>query len=110
MRSGIERIVRTAGDAARSRRGKVTSVDKANVLAVSRLWRSVADRVMADEYPDVPCESLIVDDLAHRLVARPWDLDVVVLPNLYGDILSDAAAALDGSAEPSHRQEVARAV
>ncbi len=93
----VERIVRVAGDAARSRRGKVTSVDKANVLEVSRLWREVAARVMADEYPDVDYEVALVDAMAMHLLARPRSFDVVVTGNMFGDILSDEASMLPGS-------------
>ncbi len=93
----IERIVRVAGDAARGRRGKVTSVDKANVLEVSRLWREVAARVMADEYPDLDYEVVLVDAMAMHLLARPRDFDVVVTGNMFGDILSDEASMLPGS-------------
>ena len=96
-----ERVVRFSFELARRRkamggRGKVTCGTKHNMLPVSDgLFREVALRTAAD-YPDIEFESFIVDDFAHRLVARPHDLDVVVLPNLYGDILSDAAAALAG--------------
>ncbi|HSJ72298.1 MAG TPA: 3-isopropylmalate dehydrogenase [Acidimicrobiia bacterium] len=93
----IERIVRLAGDAARMRRGKVTSVDKANVLAVSRLWRRTADRIMADEYPDVEFENQLVDAMAMHLISRPRDFDVIVTGNLFGDILSDEASMIPGS-------------
>ncbi|MCZ7532905.1 MAG: 3-isopropylmalate dehydrogenase [Acidimicrobiia bacterium] len=93
----IERIVRMAADAARMRRGKVTSVDKANVLAVSRLWRSTADRVMAEEFPDVEFETVLVDAMAMHLLSRAKDFDVVVTGNLFGDILTDEASMLPGS-------------
>jgi isocitrate/isopropylmalate dehydrogenase len=96
---GSERIVRFAFELARRRRsrpGRVTCGTKHNMLPRSDgLFREIAQQVAA-EYPDVEFESFIVDDLAHRLVARPHDLDVVVLPNLYGDVLSDAATALVG--------------
>lgn len=98
---GSERVARFAFEVARRRRerghpGRVTVGTKHNMLPRSDgLFREVALRVAA-EHPDVPCESLLVDDLAHRLVARPDELDVVLLPNLYGDVLSDAAAALVG--------------
>lgn len=93
----IERIVRVAADAARARRGRVTSVDKANVLEVSRLWRAIAARVMADEYPDLDYEVVLVDAMAMHLIARPADFDVVVTGNLFGDILTDEASMLPGS-------------
>jgi 3-isopropylmalate dehydrogenase len=93
----IERIVRMAAEAASQRSGKVTSVDKANVLAVSRLWRATADRVMAEDYPDIEYETQLVDAMAMHLLSRPRDFDVVVTGNLFGDILSDEASMLPGS-------------
>lgn len=93
----IERIVRLAAEAARTRRGKLTSVDKANVLAVSRLWRKTTDRIMADEFPDVEHETVLVDAMAMHLLSRPRDFDVVVTGNLFGDILTDQASMLPGS-------------
>lgn len=93
----IERIVRLAGAAARQRSGKVTSVDKANVLAVSRLWRQTTDRIMASEFPDVELETVLVDAMAMHLLSRPRDFDVVVTGNLFGDILTDEASMLPGS-------------
>lgn len=93
----IERIVRLAGTAARKRRNKVTSVDKANVLEVSRLWRSVAARVMKDEFPDVEYEVVLVDAMAMHLISRPKSFDVVVTGNMFGDILTDEASMLPGS-------------
>jgi 3-isopropylmalate dehydrogenase len=98
----IDRITRTAFDAARRRAGgsgrkpKVTSVDKANVLETSRLWREVVGNVAAD-YADVELEHLLVDNAAMQLVSRPADFDVVLSENLFGDILSDEAAMLTGS-------------
>lgn len=92
----IERIVRTAFDLARSRRKKVTSVDKANVLSTSRLWRHVAERV-AGENPDVAFDQLLVDTCAMQLVRRPTAFDVIVTENTFGDILTDEAAMLTGS-------------
>ena len=77
-------------------RRKVTSVDKANVLETSRLWRSVAERVAA-RHPDTPLEHLLVDNAAMQLVSRPADFDVIVTENMFGDILSDEAAMLTGS-------------
>jgi 3-isopropylmalate dehydrogenase len=92
----IARIVRLAFDLARGRRGRVTSVDKANVLATSRLWRTIADEVARD-YPDVTLQHQLVDSCAMLLVRRPADFDVIVTENLFGDILSDEAAVLAGS-------------
>ena len=93
----IERIVRLAAIAAKGRGNKVTSVDKANVLEVSRLWRQVADRVMKEEFPEVEYEVVLVDAMAMHLIARPRAFDVVVTGNLFGDILTDAASMLPGS-------------
>lgn len=92
----IERIVRTACDLARDRRKKVTSVDKANVLSSSRLWRHIAERVAGD-YPDVEIDHLLVDTCAMQLVRRPTGFDVIVTENTFGDILTDEAAMLAGS-------------
>ncbi len=93
----VERIVRMAAAAARTRRGKLTSVDKANVLEVSRLWRRVAARVMADEFADIDYEVVLVDAMAMHLISRPRDFDVVVTGNLFGDILTDEGSMLTGS-------------
>src|SRR6266540_741722 len=82
---------------ARGRRGKLTSVDKANVLETSRLWRSVTARVMRDEFPDVQLEHLLVDACAMHLIRRPADFDVIVPENMFGDILTDEASMLAGS-------------
>jgi 3-isopropylmalate dehydrogenase len=92
----IERVIRLAFELARGRRRRVTSVDKANVLATSRLWRSVADDVARDE-PDVELQHQLVDSCAMLLIRRPADFDVIVTENLFGDILSDEAAVLAGS-------------
>jgi 3-isopropylmalate dehydrogenase len=90
----IERIARIAFQAARSR---VTSVDKANVLETSRLWREVVMRVHSAEFPNVELEHLLVDNAAMRLVAAPRHFDVILTENMFGDILSDEAAMLTGS-------------
>ncbi len=92
----IRRIVRLAFELAGTRRGKVTSVDKANVLATSRLWRTITDEVAAD-FPDVSVNHQLVDSCAMLLIRRPADFDVIVTENLFGDILSDEAAVLAGS-------------
>jgi len=93
-RAEIERIARVAFGAARSR---VTSVDKANVLETSRLWREVVREVHAREFPNIELEHLLVDNAAMRLVAAPRHFDVIVTENMFGDILSDEAAMLTGS-------------
>jgi len=92
----IARLLRVAFDLARLRRRKLTSVDKANVLSTSRLWRRVAHEV-AQDYPDVAYEDLLVDACAMHLIRRPRDFDVIATENLFGDILSDEAAMLAGS-------------
>jgi len=92
----IERVVRRAFELARGRRHHVTSVDKANVLETSRLWRSTVQRIAA-EYPDVKLEHQLVDSMAMLLLTQPNRYDVVVTENLFGDILTDEAAALAGS-------------
>ncbi len=92
----IERIGRRAFELARLRRKKVTSVDKANVLETSRLWRSVMHRLAA-EYPDVTFEDVLVDNCAMQLVRDPGQFDVVVTENMFGDILSDEASMVTGS-------------
>ena len=92
----IERIARVAFEAAGERRSRVTSVDKANVLETSRLWRETVAR-LAPEYEGVELDHLLVDNAAMQLVSRPTDFDVIVTENLFGDILSDEAAMLTGS-------------
>jgi 3-isopropylmalate dehydrogenase len=94
--SEIRRICRVAFDIARKRQGRVCSVDKANVLECTELWREVATEVGAD-YPDVELTHMYVDNAAMQLVRRPKQFDVLVTTNMFGDILSDAAAMLTGS-------------
>jgi 3-isopropylmalate dehydrogenase len=93
----VERIVRVAARLARQRRKKLTSVDKANVLETSRLWRSVTERIMREEFADVQLEHLLVDACAMHLIRRPADFDVIVTENMFGDILSDEASMLAAS-------------
>ena len=92
----VERIARAAFDAARKRRKNVISIDKANVLETSRLWRETVHRI-AEEYPDVSCTDMLVDNAAMQLVRRPSQFDVVVTSNMFGDILSDEASQITGS-------------
>jgi 3-isopropylmalate dehydrogenase len=91
----VERVARRAFELARGRRRKLTSVDKANVLDTSRMWRRVVGEVAAD-YPDVELDHLLVDNAAMQLVRRPESFDVLVMENMFGDILSDLAAELTG--------------
>ncbi len=95
--SEIERIVRLAAKLARTRRGRLTSVDKANVLESSRLWRAVTQRVMRDEFRDVECDHVLVDAAAMHLIRDPARFDVIVTSNMFGDILTDEASVLAGS-------------
>jgi 3-isopropylmalate dehydrogenase len=92
----VKRIAKLAFELARNRRKKVTSVDKANVLEVSGLWREVVNEVHAD-YADVELEHMYVDNCAMQLIRRPKDFDVIVTGNIFGDIISDEAGALTGS-------------
>jgi 3-isopropylmalate dehydrogenase len=92
----IERVLRIGFELARGRRGKLTSVDKANVLECSRLWRAVATR-LGEEYPDVELEHVLVDACAMQLIQRPSRFDVIVAENTFGDILTDEASVLSAS-------------
>jgi 3-isopropylmalate dehydrogenase len=93
----IERIVRVAARLAQARRGRLTSIDKANVLETSRLWREVTQRLMRREFPAVHLEHMLVDAAAMHLIHRPRDFDVLVTENMFGDILTDEASMLAGS-------------
>lgn len=96
-RHEVERIARQAFDAAKARRGKVTSVDKANVLDVSQFWRDVVVGIHETEYPEVELHHLYVDNAAMQIATHPQEFDVVLTGNLFGDILSDLAAVIPGS-------------
>ncbi|MCB9850645.1 MAG: 3-isopropylmalate dehydrogenase [Phycisphaerales bacterium] len=93
----VERVVRLAAQWAVQRNGRVTSVDKANVLEVSRLWRRTADKVLANEFPNLKREHILVDAAAMYLIQSPARFDVVVTGNMFGDILTDEASVLAGS-------------
>jgi 3-isopropylmalate dehydrogenase len=95
-RAEVERIAHLAFRMAQGRRRKVTSVDKANVLACSRLWRRTVDAV-ARQYPDVTLEHLLIDAVTMHLIRRPRDFDVILTGNMFGDILSDETSVLAGS-------------
>ncbi|UMZ75211.1 3-isopropylmalate dehydrogenase [Natranaerofaba carboxydovora] len=92
----IERITRKAFELAKNRSGKVTSVDKANVLASSGLWRDVVNEI-SNDYPDVELDHILVDNCAMQVVLNPQDFDVMLCPNMFGDIISDLASVLPGS-------------
>ena len=93
----IERVARAAFQAAGQRRGKVTSVDKANVMETSRLWREVVTRIHAEEYPQITLEHALVDSMAMHLIRKPREYDVILTENMFGDILSDEISVLGGS-------------
>ncbi len=93
----VVRITRVAAAAARGRRKKLTSVDKANVLETSRLWRATVERVVREEYPDLALDHVLVDSAAMHLIQRPASFDVLLTENMFGDILSDEASVLSGS-------------
>jgi 3-isopropylmalate dehydrogenase len=93
----VERIVRIAAKLAKQRGFKLCSVDKANVLETSRLWRDVTNRIMSSEFPDVVLEHMLVDAAAMHLINRPAHFDVIVTENMFGDILTDEASMLAGS-------------
>lgn len=95
-RAEVERVARIAFEAAQGRNKRLTSVDKANVLATSRLWRKTVESIKSD-YPDVTVEHQLVDAMAMHLIRRPSDFDVILTENLFGDILSDEASVLSGS-------------
>ena len=96
-RGEVERIARIAFEAARGRRGRVTSVDKANVLATSRLWRKTVIALRDADYPDVAIDHVLVDAMAMKLIERPSAFDVILTENMFGDILSDEASVITGS-------------
>lgn len=93
----IERVARVAGTLARARRGRITQVDKANVLATSRLWRRTVSALLAAEFPELSLDHLLVDAAAMHLLQSPARFDVILTENLFGDILSDEAAVLAGA-------------
>ncbi len=95
-RMEIERIVRVAFESARKRNKRLVSIDKANVLETSRLWRKIVHE-MAEQYPDVACSDMLVDNAAMQLVRNPAQFDVIVTTNMFGDILSDEASQITGS-------------
>ena len=93
----VERVTRVAGRLAMGRRRRIVSVDKANVLETSRLWRTVVERVLAQEFPEVQLEHMLVDAAAMHLLRRPTSFDVLLTENMFGDILTDEASMLVGS-------------
>ncbi len=96
-KSEIERVARIAFEAARRRRKKLTSVDKANVLATGRLWRKTVTDMQARDYPDVALDHVLVDAMAMKLIQQPSAFDVILTENMFGDILSDEASVIAGS-------------
>lgn len=96
-RPEVERIARFAFEAAKKRRGKVTSVDKANVLASSRMWRKIVTEMQAKEYPEIELNHFYVDNCAMQLILNPKQFDVILTNNIFGDILSDEASTIAGS-------------
>ena len=96
-RPEVERIARFAFEAAKKRRGKVTSVDKANVLGSSRMWRKIVAEMQAKDYPEVELNNFYVDNCAMQIVKDPSQFDVIVTENMFGDILSDEASMITGS-------------
>ena len=93
----IQRVTRVAGRLAQARRKSIVSVDKANVLETSRLWRSTVEQVVASEFPDVKLEHMLVDSAAMHLIKKPSSFDVLLTENMFGDILTDEASILSGS-------------
>jgi len=93
----IQRVTRVAGNLARGRRKFITSVDKANVLETSRLWRTTVETVLREEFPDVKFEHMLVDSAAMHLIRKPASFDVILTENMFGDILTDEASMLAGS-------------
>jgi 3-isopropylmalate dehydrogenase len=93
----VERVTRVAGRLAMSRRRRIVSVDKANVLETSRLWRAVVERVLREEFPQVEFEHMLVDAAAMHLIRRPTAFDVLLTENMFGDILTDEASMIAGS-------------
>jgi len=96
-RHEVERIIRVAARLAQSRKGKLCSVDKANVLETSRFWRDITVNILDTEFPDINVEHMLVDAAAMHLINRPADFDVIVTENMFGDILTDEASMLAGS-------------
>ena len=93
----IRRVTRVAGKLAQGRRRKITSVDKANVMETSRLWRATVEQVLSSEFPDVAFEHMLVDSAAMHLIRKPSSFDVILTENMFGDILTDEASVLAGS-------------